>query len=65
MKLRTGLLVLSVAAVATWVMPSLQKDGQRTAHEFLMVPAQSMAAVHTAPGVEPIQLALLFQTTVR
>lgn len=65
MKLRTGLLVLAVATVATWVVPSWQKGAQRTAHEFLMVPAQSSAAVHVAPGVEPIQLALLFQTTIR
>lgn len=65
MKLRTGLLVLAVAVVATWVMPSLQKSGPRTAHEFLMVPAQGMAAVNTHPGVEPVQLALLFQTSSR
>lgn len=65
MKLRTGLLVLAVAVVATWVVPSLQKDGQRTAHEFLMTPAHGLAVLDTHPRVEPVQLALLFQTTGR
>jgi len=65
MKLRTGLLVLAVALVATWVMPTLQKDGLRVAHEFLASPEHSVAAADTHHGVEPIQLALLFQTSTR
>lgn len=62
MKLRTGLLILAVAVLATWVAPSLRKAEVRLAHEFLTSPEHSL---HAHPGVEPIQLALLVQTSVR
>ena len=64
MTLRTGLMILAVAVLAAWVMPSLRSESLRMAHEFLMSPPAKMAADHRAP-VEPVQLALLFQTHSR
>lgn len=65
MKLRTGLLVLALAVFFAWVMPSVRTESRQSAHEFLMSPAQAVAAAHHEPGVQPIQLALLFQTSSR
>lgn len=66
MKMRTSVLVVAVAAAASWVLPGVRADGSaRAGHEFLIKTAQAAPAVTVLPQVEPIQLALLFQMNSR
>lgn len=60
MKFRTSVLVVAVAAAASWMLPGTgSQPAAQVAHEFLTSPATStVAAGHR---VEPVQLALLFQ----
>lgn len=67
MRLRTGLMILAVAVVAAWVLPSLRSESLRVAHEFLMSPPAKVAVATRAAvePVQPVQLALLVQTHSR
>lgn len=60
MKFRTSVLIVAVAAAATWALPgSSSRSTQLMAHEFLTAPAQTAVS---GARIEPVQLALLFQT---
>jgi hypothetical protein len=59
MKFRTSVVVVAVAAAASWMLPGTgSQPAPQVAHEFLTSPATSASAEHR---VEPVQLALLFQ----
>lgn len=61
MKIRTSIVVLAVAALASWVLPGARTPAVEVSHEFLMAPPQAMASIH----VQPVQLAVLFQSVDR
>lgn len=58
MKIRTTLLVLALAAVASWLLPGTRTTPTEVAHEFLM----NTTPVAMSPQVQPVQLAVLFQS---